>query len=78
MYHNILPDLIFLRFYLAAHNRRTEIFGLMSNVSENLRSDFLAYFSFTGAYGQDDIVLLSVNPSGVYIVSDSRIAFYCC
>ena len=51
LYHNILPALIALYFYLESHNLRISVFGLKYNVSENWWSDFLALSFFTGTDG---------------------------
>ena len=72
--HNIIPDLIVLRFDLAAHNRWKAVLGLTSNVSGNLWRDFLTLCCFTGTYGPDEIGLLSVNPSVVDTMAASIIA----
>ena len=63
-----------LRFDLAAHDLRTSVFGLMSNISENWRSNFLALCYFTRIYGPYEIGLLSVNTYGVDTVVASIIA----
>ena len=65
--HNILPSLTALHFDLAEHNRRKVVFGLMSNVSVNLRSDLLKLVYFTGTYFPGGILILSrTHTSGPY------------
>ena len=64
--HNILPALIAFHFDLVAHNWRESVFGLTSNVSENLQSNLIELGFFTGTYSPGYIVMLSVNLSGVY------------
>ena len=49
----LMTALVAFQSDLAAHNLRTEVFGLISNVSENLRSGFLALGFFTGIDGPD-------------------------
>ena len=78
LYHNILPALIALRFDLAALNRQEAVFGLTTNFSENWWSDFLVLGCLTGTDGPDDILLLSVIPSGLDTMLASIIALYCC
>ena len=68
--HNIIPDLVALRFDLAEHNRRKSVFGLATNVSVNWRSNFLTLGCFTGIYFPDEIGLLLVNLSGVDTMAD--------
>ena len=74
LYHNILTYLIALNFGLEAQNLQTEVLGLTADVSKNLLSGFLVLLFFTFTNWLGDIVLLSVNPSGVDNISDSIIA----
>ena len=49
---------------LSAHNRQISVFGLSSNVYENLQSNLLTLGYFTGTYSPDGIGLFSLDPSG--------------
>ena len=76
--HEVLPDLITLRFDLALPNLRTALLWLTSNAYGNGRSDFIALGFFTITYWMGDIVLLSANHSGVETIYASITALYCC
>ena len=78
MYHNILPDPIAWCFDLAAQKLRAAVSGFTSHVYKNYWSVFIVVWFFTVTYCLGDIVLLSVNPSGVETIHASIMALYCC
>ena len=65
LYHNIMSDLIALRFDSAEQNLRTAVLGLTLNVSKKWRSDFIELRTLTEIYWLGEIGPLSVNTPGV-------------
>ena len=76
--HVVVPALIALRFDLAAPTQRVADFFFPSNLLVKRHSDFLSLGLFTGVGVMGDLVMLSVNPSGVEIIASSRISLNCC
>ena len=76
LYHNTLYALIVLRFDSAASTRRTAVFFLKTKTSVNRWSDFLALVFLKVTEGPGDIVLLSVNISGVKTIAATKTYIY--
>ena len=68
----------FALWFSSIYIRSKEVFGLMSNVSVNWRSDFLTKYCFAGTDCPDDIGLFSLNSSGVDTMLASIIDLYFC
>ena len=62
----------------AATKKGFAVFGLISNIFVNKRSDFLALFFLTGYDLICTLVMLSVTPHGVYSRAASRISLSFC
>ena len=76
--HGVVPHLIVLRFYLSAPTRQVEGFFFTSKILVTRHSGFLARGFLSGVDFMGDIVLLSVNHSGLETISASRISLNCC
>ena len=74
----LIPVMVTLSFALATPNLITAVLCLTSNVSENLRSGFLALRFFTYSDWLGVIGLLPLNTSSVDTIRTSRISVYCC
>ena len=72
--HVIFPNLIALRLDLEDLTQRVAV-SFTSKMLVNRNSDFRALSFLTGVDVIGDIGLSSVNPSGVDIITDSRISF---
>ena len=69
----LLPTFMDLCLDFAATKGRFYVLGLTSNMFVNKQSGFLETGFLNGVYGICTLGLLSVNPSGVYSIPDSRI-----
>ena len=77
-FHSVVPDSIYLPFYLADLTRRIAFFFFASNMLLKRHSNFLALGFLTGVGVKGYLGLLLVNLSGVENIAASIISLNCC